>query len=46
MADDSALAAVASQPSISIARQAAPHMNNDDINQIKQEIDVSETMYA
>jgi|TARA_B110000902_G_scaffold267179_1_gene358842 hypothetical protein len=46
MANDSALAAVASQPSISIAKQAAPHMNNDDINQIKQEIDASEAMHA
>jgi hypothetical protein len=46
MANDSALAAVASQPSISIAKQAAPHMNTDDINQIKQEIDASETIYA
>lgn len=46
MADDSVLAAVASQPSMPIAKQAALHMSNDDISQIKQGIDASEAMYA
>lgn len=46
MADDSVLAAVASQPSMPIAKQAALHMSNDDISQIKQGIDASEAIYA
>ena len=46
MADDSVLAAVASQPSMPIAKQSALHMSDGDISQIKQGIDASEAMYA
>jgi dienelactone hydrolase len=46
MADDSVLAAVASQPSMPITKQSALHMSPNDISQIKQGIDTSDSIYV
>jgi dienelactone hydrolase len=46
MADDSVLAAVASQPAMPIARQGELHMSEEDIEAVKQGIDAKAPMKA
>jgi dienelactone hydrolase len=46
MADDSVLAAVASQPAMPIAKQGELHMSDDDIDAVKRGIDAKAPMQA